>query len=448
MPLVFVHGVANRRGTNASDQNAFDRRVGVRDGLFRTIAFADQVLAPSNLHIENPYWGDEASSFAWQLASVPKGGDQALGADPFGDLQSEEGRLAQVAVATTTGKAASKTQEANTVLLTLARQESLIYAVDAIIAAAAQVKPSGMASGASEAEISSFGALAIAYATENPHPAWLNAPAIKNDNALLDGLNTALATWTPTANATGVILDVPKIEALGISDIINRLKDAAQKLGKVAQDIFSNVTDTVGGVIGDVTEPLVLKARPAASNLVGRFVGDVFVYIQKRGTKEAPGPIVQTVIDAIDAAIAAKTATDDKLYIVAHSMGGEIIYDILTFYRPDIECDLLVTVGSQVAFFEELKLLQISDPAITASTAPNSLTKPDNVRHWLNTFDLTDIFGFTTKTIFDGVDNFEFDTETLPVLSHGVYFDRPRLYQRLRARIAEAFPPSPAGGGL
>jgi hypothetical protein len=439
MPLVFVHGVANRRGESAAEQAAFDRRVLARDGLFRTIALADQVQTPAVLHIENPYWGDLAAHFAWNLSSVPRGGDEALGADVLGTeagRQSEAGRLTQVALATTTGKAAAVPQQPTTLLVTLARQESLVFAVDAVFAAAAQV--SSAAAVASDAEVATFAARAVAYALVNPHPSWLGA--VKNDNAFLEQLSAAVATFQPAGQAPPV---PPHIEALGGANVLNHLKNAALRLGNAAKNVFTGMAedalDKLAGKIGDATESLVLKARPAISTLVGRFFGDIFVYVQSRGTKDDPGPIVKTVIEAIDAAIAAKTDHDDKLYIVAHSMGGQIVYDILTFYRPEIACDLLVTVGSQVGFFEELKLLKMSNPTIHAGSVPSTVPRPANIARWINIFDLTDVFGFTEAGIFDGVANFEFDTETLPVLSHVMYFERPRLHERLRARIAGVF---------
>src|SRR5262245_33367419 len=171
MPLVFVHGVANRRGETIAEQAAFDQRVQARDSLFRSIAFADRVQAPVVLHIENPYWGDLGSHFAWNLASVPKGGDEALGAEVLGTeegRQSEAGRLAQVALATTTGKAAAAPQQPNTILVTLAKQESLVFAVDAVFAAAGQIDPA--VAPASNADVATFAARAVAYALANPKP--------------------------------------------------------------------------------------------------------------------------------------------------------------------------------------------------------------------------------------------------------------------------------------
>ena len=74
------------------------------------------------------------------------------------------------------------------------------------------------------------------------------------------------------------------------------------------------------------------------------FLGDVFTYLDQRGDCSHPGPIVSDVIQTLESAAKAGS----PLVVVAHSMGGEIVYDVLSYYRPDIRVHKLVTVGSQV----------------------------------------------------------------------------------------------------
>jgi hypothetical protein len=89
--------------------------------------------------------------------------------------------------------------------------------------------------------------------------------------------------------------------------------------------------------------------REKLNAMISRFAGDAFVYLEKRGTPQQPGKIVKIVLDALNAANAAKTAEDNKLVVIANSFGGEIMYDILTDFSPQIEVDTLITVGSQAA---------------------------------------------------------------------------------------------------
>ena len=349
-------------------------------------------------------------------------------------LTRRTGRLRQVLLSTTTEEAAFATKASEQVLLTLARTASLIHAVDAIVAAAASVvidreEETKLASDKSLVE---FGTLAAEYAAAHPHPDWLNL--IDSDNAFLDRLHMESMQSRPSAPAGDSEVH-EDVDAFGFAEVLDRLKAAGLALAQAAKNVFVNMIDSASGVLGHMVTPLVEAARPSATTLIGRFTGDALVYIQHRGdSSEKPGEIPKLVIDALDKAIGKKTDTDDKLIVVAHSMGGNIIYDILTYYRPDIECDLLVTVGTQVGLFEEMKLFKVSDATIGEG---QRVRRPANIACWLNVFDVTDIFGFTNDRIFEGVHNFEFDNETLPVLSHGMYFVRPRFHERLRARVTD-----------
>ena len=426
MPVVFVHGVNNRRGSSLAEQAAFDQRVRLRNEMFRTEAFSDIVAPPETLTILSPYWGDEGAKFAWSLASIPKPGNQeSLGGD------EEKVRLARVAASVSTPQSLSQTTNAQAFLITLAREASLTHAVDALIAVMSETSFAGLASNAeAEVEISRFAARANAYAAaQTMLPDWVKT--VPSDMAFVSQLRNEVAAWVPVVSPAGEATSptIPKIEALGLGDLMNRLQMAVGKLGQAVKDVLMDKG-------GDLLMPTFTKNRPVVTELLGRFTGDIFNYFNERGTKDAPGKIVKIVLEDLEKAVAAKTATDDKLIIVAHSMGGNIIYDILTHFKPDLHCDLLVTAGTQVAFFEEMKLFRQSDKNIVGPDG--NVLKPANVGHWINIFDPSDILGFTTSKIITGVDNFEFDCQTLPIISHGLYFERPRFHARLRARIAEA----------
>jgi hypothetical protein len=93
---------------------------------------------------------------------------------------------------------------------------------------------------------------------------------------------------------------------------------------------------------------------------------------------------------------------------------------------------LLVTVGSQVGMFEELKLFRASDPTLRAGTTVPLST---NIKRWLNVFDTADVLGYATARIFNQSRDFEFSTAVTALTAHSMYFDRPEFYDRLRTRI-------------
>jgi len=41
--------------------------------------------------------------------------------------------------------------------------------------------------------------------------------------------------------------------------------------------------------------------------------------------------------------------------------------------------------------------------------------------------------------VFGGAQDYQFQTDALPLVSHAAYFDTPRFFARLRERVAEAF---------
>ena len=65
------------------------------------------------------------------------------------------------------------------------------------------------------------------------------------------------------------------------------------------------------------------------------------------------------MLEAFDDARAG--APNEPLVVIGHSLGGVISMDLLSHFRTDIDVDLFVTIGSQVAHFEEMKLYHASD---------------------------------------------------------------------------------------
>ena len=284
---------------------------------------------------------------------------------------------------------------------------------------------------------------AIAYARANPRPAWM--AEVDNDDAFVERLVAEVEGWQPPRNEA-VAPAARQVEAFGGTSILSRLKRSADRLRSAAAKTVNDTTQAVSNAAsrletaaaGAVINPLVRRVRPAAHKRVSLFIGDVFKYLAERTTRGpngqvVEGPIVREVARAFDRADAArKPGVDDLLIIVGYSMGGNIAYDILTSFRPKIICDLFVTVGSQVGMFEELKLFRSSNPALKAGT---TVPLPANIKRWLNVFDPADVLSYSTARIFNQSRDFGFSTGATALTAHGMYFDRPEFYDRLRLRI-------------
>jgi len=373
MPIVFVHGVNTRRGP------AYDASVKVKENYLKRSLLGVQINGKT-LHAINavafPYWGDLGAKFAWNMASLPRGEMQALGAPTEADLRAF---LAHVRDALPAGLTAEP-------LLALARHD-FGNAVELLASMALDFTPEDMV-----AETASLVVAIQQYAATNPQPPWLNQ--ISTDPQLLTRL----------------------------INVVARLKQAAI-------DMMGTAVDRVGDF---ASSKLLSWAREPLNQTLGLFFGDVFVYLDSRGRIGNPGQIPVRILDAVDLAVQG-APSDEPLVVVGHSLGGVILFDLLSHFRPDLKVDLFVSVGSQVAHFEELKLYRSSDPTIGA---PLRATTPGNISHWINVYDEVDIFAYAAKGVFDRVDvDARYDTKTYVIKAHGAYFDQARFYERLRARI-------------
>jgi hypothetical protein len=213
---------------------------------------------------------------------------------------------------------------------------------------------------------------------------------------------------------------------------LGTLEDAWTRIGEGLSRAKSAIGNLGSGAILSFT-------RSALNDTVSRFLGDVLVYLDQRGDMTKPGPIVKRILGQLSEAAEKGKAKGEKFVVVAHSMGGNVTYDILTHFAPDLEVDAFVTVGSQVGLFEELKLFRGSAKEFSKAAGRN-VPKPSNVGGWINVFDQNDILSYSTRVIFEGTDDFAYGTGVGVMGAHGAYFTRPSFYRRLAERLRNLFP--------
>ncbi len=395
MPLVFVHGVATRRGSGYAEN------VDARDALFRRLALDNICGNPAQATITNPFWGDLGARAAWNHQSLPGDQVEALGADDA---------AAGLALA---DLSPSGSEQAERVLTDAARR-SLPAAIDLLWIVATEQANADQA-----AALADLAVRAVDYADHNPVPNWL--ADIDNDRQFVRDLQQAVEGWE-IRGGVGAHHDSADWESLGFGDTWDRLREGATRIRHAA-----------GRMVGAGAVKL---GRASTHRSVSMFLGDVLVYTKKRGEHDAPGPIPSLVIEALTAASAARSPNDARLVAVGHSMGGNILYDVLTHFRPDLPIDAYVTVGSQVGWFEELKQFKESDEAVPSTGKPK-VAKPPGVSNWINIFDPQDILSFVAEPIFDGVRDFEYSTGSSVFGAHSAYFARPSFHRRLGERLEE-----------
>ncbi|WP_333837456.1 hypothetical protein [Novosphingobium sp.] len=368
--LVFVHGVATRQTP------AYAADVALRDERFRKLALGE------GAGIRNPFWGDLGAAFAFKEQCLPRNGEV-----PTSFSLGDSG----AAAASTTGGATI----AEIAAADFPAAVDTLYAV-LVETAAAQNR---QLDAGEYAEMQA----AAAYAEANPVPAWVASDM--TDAAFVDALRARLQLETPAAYG-----------------LLDRLKAAAGAVFDRGRNLVSS------GVLGLTRD----KINPAAA----KFIGDVFVYLRAGAAR---ADIRQRVVTDLLAARAEATANAEPLVVIGHSLGGVILYDLLTDpagagLPQGFAIDVLLTVGSQPGFFEELKLFAASDGAIPSPAHPLA-AKPAAVAHWWNVYDPVDVLSFRCEGIFEEVEDFMFSSMTGVIDAHTSYFLRPRFFERLRSRL-------------
>lgn len=398
MPFVFVHGVSNRASAPEYEGNEL-----ARNAFFRCLV-CPRLGLPKRTAIFNPYWGDDGVTFRWGNASLPER-DSLIETFGPGESQPEARAVAEIF-----GRGSFGTSG----IADIAKQ-SLIEAVEVVWGAALSTSTSeeGAAALAESYE------KARSYARANPQPAWVSRAS---DDNFVDQLLFNAAQESTEARPSAAT--EPQWESFGSTGLLDRLRDGARE-----------ITSFTSSKVATVTTSLARRKVHMGASL---FIGDIFQYLTCRGDKNAPGPIVEKVLRDFRAAHGLINADDPKLVIVGHSLGGVISYDILTHFDPTIQVDEFVTVGSQVALFEEMTLYKESRTGVPANPPDERLKKPENIGRWLNVFDLNDIFGFRVEGVFDGARDFAFETEKGLMEAHGGYFHKPNFYVRLGERLAQS----------
>lgn len=382
MPIVFVHGVNNRNSAE------YRHHVNARNGFLRQIVAPALGLEPEALALLNPYWGDEGARFRWDMAVLPGGSEDA---EKFGAAEDQDAFGSLAALAQTTPVPGRIVESA---------RQSFPAAVEAYFGAAlAATQDETSARALADSYMK-----AEAYAAAHPAPQWLDKA---NEDNFGDLLNYYISEETN--------------ESMGAGGVLDKLKEGWSRLKNVLPALAN-------GIAVDLM-------RQNLNATVTRFAGDAFTYLDRRGTVDVPGPIVNIVLASLRRATAQKTAKDDKLIVIAHSFGGEIVYDILTYFAPDLQVDTLISVGSQVGLFEEMKLYELKNESIPADPNKDRMPRPTNLKRWLNVYDTNDVLSYRVSPVFADAQDFPYSTGFTTLQAHGGYFVRPSFYTRLAKRL-------------
>lgn len=454
MPLVFIHGVNNR-----AEDPAYQADLQMRGTLLRRL-FLPRLAQGRyrDMAIVDVYWGDLGAAFAWGLRSVP--GWTQTEAAPAGGAPAERTPLAdaqmaaladsrrpartadtgaEAAIVEGTGPAASLRDLAAADLPALV--ETLLAAISndewhLTLPQDQGAAPAQRAFSQGERE-----ALLLVAGEEAAHDPQLSAAlrAATSDDQALTLIKDAIGTrYRQLLLATEVAEIAAPPTPPAAPEVLDSGLESARTSRRWVADLGDQVDELLdrarGGPLRATVAGLLQGRRLGAHEQAARFLGDVFVYLQHRGDQAAPGPIVQRVLTAVQEA--PRAHADEPLIVLTHSMGGNIFYDILTHFAPDLQVAAWVSIGGQVAQFEEVKLFKASQPGIRH---PQQVPRPGTgLGAWLNIYDPADLFSFLAEPVFQGVRDLAYSTGSSLRGAHADYFKRASFYRLLAEQVGPA----------
>ncbi|WP_424892294.1 hypothetical protein [Streptomyces sp. XH2] len=391
MPVVFVHGVGNHDEVKAKKAQKF------RHKLFSQFLLPAIDALPRDNAVLLPWWGKEGALPRWGHACRP-GITESLGA---GDDASVTQLLA----------AAEPPQSGRTneVILDTAR-DSLADAAD-LLYSALDIEL------CSDDELNELAALAVPLAAycelhhrfDRTDRFWDD---VGDDSSLIEAFVNA-----------GREQQLRR-ETLGPGEAVSR---AGEWLGNTARTLQD-------ALVGTPTRLSAGGLRRLTDDRVQALLGDVFKYLATRGTPQHPGRIIKTVLDDLRTAVAG-APDGESLVVVAHSMGGDIVYDIASHFDPELVIDVLVTVGSQVGLFAEFSAFD-GVPANLPTAHHRKVPARANIRTWINVVDRSDILCYSAEPVFEGVKDYQYESRAL--WAHAAYFKQPNFYFRIAKRVQVA----------
>ena len=421
MPLFFIHGVNVRK-----EDADYEKEAKQRGKLFRDVVLKPLVTFGSRFEkmvVHDIYWGDLGVSFGWKLASVPKVKTlQSFGPDELAapsDLLLAE-TLESIA-ASGAGQADDGVSEpSGSPLKRAAAQDPLRFAEALLLPVLVSDFELIEESSAEEGELEALLSRSTADAASDL-AVQADMKAAGTDDELIETLTIAIEKRFRTLAKEPAESVGSKVESYG--------SERADELRPRIRELFGRALHLPSRA---VSLSALQVFRSGFHRKFSRFLGDVFVYLQRRGDPTHPGPIAERVISELKATPGQHP--DEPKIVVTHSMGGNILYDILTSFSPDLFIDVWISVGGQVAQFEEMKLFLASDKNIVAPARVDGIKQ--RVGYWLNVYDPADSFSFMASPVFTGVDaDLPFSTGTSALKSHTEYFGLASFHQLLREHI-------------
>jgi hypothetical protein len=434
MPVVYVHGVATR----TEDKKYAVRLEEILTYLKRFIAPAIAPQDPAGVAVIPCYWGDAGVKFHWERVSRPR--SPLLGQGGTG----EETDYARVIAVAEAGEALDGLP------LDLAPPDDTGGLLASGASEGGQQEPLRLATLAPEALSHLLATVIRRSEVDDPEQRALLVLAA-DDVAHRPGLREELEQCRDSQEELDKLLGL-------VAERYAQLQDGgllAQGGEEWLREIGDRVGEAVGRAVtlpGFVVSRLLAELRRPLNDFATLFVGDVLSYINFRGSAEQPGRITLKVLDSLaHARDIQRGRPGEPLVVLSHSMGGQIIYDLVTYFLPqmgdpryaDIRIDYWCATASQVGLFEEMKQFRASIEDYGKQVPPAKailVPFPDRryLGGWWNVWDSNDFISFTAEGIIADVDDEEYNSGMSVLGAHSGYMAYPGFYRRFAARLAQA----------
>ncbi len=437
MPLVFVHGVNVRLGPK------YEKDMQQRNQYFVNIFYKLLGRQFSADRVISPYWGDLATNMTSGNPFLPSRKHDT--GSPKDRAHSTDGSHANSELHMRGEMMGDQLHDHDFdggSLIDMARTESIAKVVDLVIATASEQTLDASLEHAEALSELAFSALDLSrrFKSLDEQVEWLEGVVddaqllLKIENELMKDSTVDLkrrklsleqmklaGTWLQVRydKASSLTKDRLQLRTKQLQARINQLRITANRNVKTVREVRRRTTTHVAAAT--LTSPV----RKLFHDRLFSFLGDSFLYFGQRGTPEAPGPIVKKISDALNEGWQRRTGDDPDLIVVAHSMGANIMCDVASYFRPDQEIDLLITVAAQFPLFADLHMF----PGLDTRHRP--IAKPPNVKRWINVYDMNDIFGFTAQPMFEGIEDLEFASGRLGITTHADCFKFVSLYEQM-----------------
>lgn len=430
MPIVFVHGVHVRDETPTYAPWWESLAASLRQYVAPVIA-AD----PEKVAITAAYWGDVGARFHWGGISRPTGPLPAPATPPAGQATPPSG-ITTAAVQGALGTILA----ARAVSAGIGRRMGLPRLRESL-----GLAPTVRLRDMTADELGTLAARVIAATVgEDIQPA-LAAQAAQE-------VARDPATFTAFAACGDSAAELEVVQTLGWRRY-EQLQALTGGPDLVPPPWLAGFSERLDGVLaraarlpGSFAARVRAEIRESLDELTTLFFADVMTYLVYRGTPAAPGPIPAIVLETLAAARQNQQARGgEPLVVLTHSMGGQILYDAITAFLPnipwlaDVRVDFWAATASQVGLFEELKLFLASRPEYSQA-AGTQVPFPDRryLGGWWNVWDANDFISYTVRGIITGVDDEPFDSGLTALRAHDGYLVRPHFFQTFARKLEVA----------